>query len=96
MAVLEAASAGVPVIVSNMGGLPELAERIGARVVAARDVRALAGAVADVWSDAEGCRARAAAAWESARAHFDRDRHVDAIEGVYRAVMAPPAAAEPA
>jgi len=88
LVVLEAASAGVPVIVSNMGGLPELARELDGRVVPAHDAGALAAAIREVWSDPGAARERAAAAWARARGRFDHERHVDAVLAIYRDVAA--------
>jgi glycosyltransferase involved in cell wall biosynthesis len=46
---LEAAVAGVPLVVSSMGGLPEIADLSGGRVVPVGDAAVLAGAIKDVW-----------------------------------------------
>lgn len=86
--VLEAAAAAVPVIVSDMGGLPEMADVVAGRVVPVGDVPALAEQIDRVWR--EGARARAAAreGSEAARAYFAKDTHMDRIEAVYEAARA--------
>jgi glycosyltransferase involved in cell wall biosynthesis len=88
MAILEAADAGVPVIVSDRGGLPEMAARVGGRVVPAGDARALAASIREAWDDAPEWRERAGAAWRANRSRYARETHIEAVESVYRRVMA--------
>jgi glycosyltransferase involved in cell wall biosynthesis len=87
MAVLEAANAGVPVIVSNRGGLPELARRVGGVVVEAGDDAALARAIDDAWQDGERWREHARRAWEKYSAQHGADAHVNTVEAIYRDVI---------
>jgi len=87
MAVLEAANAGVPVIVSNRGGLPELARRVGGMVVEAGDDAALARAIEDAWHDSERWRARAHETWEKFSVQHAAGAHVQAVESVYRGAI---------
>lgn len=86
MAILEAADAGVPVIVSDRGGLPEMAARVGGRVVPAGDIDALAAAMRDAWENLAQWRARAHEAWRESRAMYEPRTHVASIETVYRRV----------
>ena len=88
MAVLEAADAGVPVIVSDRGGLPELARRVGGVVVPAGDDAALARAITAAWHDTEPCRQRARSAWQESSAVHGAQAHADRIEEIYRRVIA--------
>ena len=87
MAILEAADAGVPVIVSDRGGLPELARHAGGVVVAAGDAAALADAIMGAWRDGDGARDRARAAWRVAGPLHAADAHVATIETLYRRVI---------
>ncbi len=59
---IEAVAAGIPVIASNVGALPEIVGKAGI-LVPARDTRRFAAAIATVWSDdrIHGRLARAAA-----------------------------------
>jgi len=82
--VLEAAAAGVPAIVSDMGGLPEMAEILGGWVFRSGDATALAGLIGDAWSDPAQARDRGRAARVALAEHFDRDRHVTALERIYQ------------
>ncbi len=87
MAILEAADAGVPVIVSDRGGLPEMSARLGGRVVPAGDAAALAGAMREAWQDEEQWKARARAAWGTARGTHASGAHAQAMEAIYRRVI---------
>lgn len=87
LSALEAASAGVPIIVSNVGGLPEMAARLGGRVCEPGDSRALAGAIRDAWTQRGAAREVATRTWRDAALHFDRERHVTRIEAVYARAM---------
>jgi glycosyltransferase involved in cell wall biosynthesis len=84
MAVLEAADAGVPVIVSDRGGLPELARRVGGAVVPAGDDAALAAAITDAWSHGEQWRERARHAWQESAVVHGADAHARSVEAIYR------------
>jgi len=86
LAVVELAAAGVPMVVTRVGGLPEMAVRLDAASVDAGDDAALAAAVRSVWSD-EHAGDRARRAWVASADTFDRDRHVRAIEAIYAGVM---------
>lgn len=79
-AVVEALAAGVPVIASDRGGLPELA---APSVVAANDVDAWTAAVAAAWSDPAGRRERGEAALERARARYHPDVYYDRLMRIY-------------
>jgi len=84
--VIEAAALGVPVIVSNMGGLPELAAYFDGIVFSAGDGNLLAQAIREMWSnDALVERAGRKAAVE-ARSRFDKSAHMRALEQIYRRV----------
>ena len=85
-AALEAMAAGVPVIASRSGSLPEL---VGAeRCVPRRDPRALAEAMRVLWDDAARRRADGDALLERARERFSERRYVDELTAVYRGTHA--------
>ena len=86
MTILEAADAGVPVIVSDRGGLPELAARVGGTVVPAHATAALADAIRTVWDHREEATRRAHAAWQEARDTFNADTHARTLENLYAEV----------
>lgn len=56
---LEAAAAGVPMIASNVGGVPEIVEGSDTRLVPPGDANALACAMALAQDDPDACQARA-------------------------------------
>lgn len=89
MSVLEAMASGVPVVVSDLGGSPELVEEgVTGRIVPSEDVRALAAALADLLADPEQARALGRAGRERVRRDFSPATHVSALERVYAAAGA--------
>lgn len=71
LSAIEALACGVPVIASNVGGLPEfVADNVNGRLVPAKNVPALAAALRDLTSDT-GARTRLAAAARSSVADYD-------------------------
>ncbi len=87
--VVETAMAGVPVVVSNRGGLPELADLVGGITFPAGNASALAEVLRKAWQDLPALRQAAIAGRDRTAQHFDRDRHLQALEHIYqrRAVM---------
>jgi glycosyltransferase involved in cell wall biosynthesis len=81
-AVVEALAAGVPVIASDRGGLPELAAASG--VEPAEDLRAWTRAVTRVWEDREDRLARGEAALELARERCHPDVYYERLMRVYQ------------
>ena len=89
-AALEAMAAGVPVIASRMGGLPEL---IGdERCVAHGDAQALAAALGSLWRDPERRQLEGEALRERLVRRHGEERYVNGLLELY-ARMRPPAAA---
>jgi colanic acid/amylovoran biosynthesis glycosyltransferase len=88
-AVLEAQAAGVPVVCSDAGGLPEnVADGETGFVVPRRDPAAAAARLAQLAAD-PGLRARMGAAGRARVARlFDPERQLDAFEALYREVLA--------
>jgi glycosyltransferase involved in cell wall biosynthesis len=84
LAAVEAMLAGIPVVATNVGGLPELIEqeRTGL-LVPADDPDALAGAIARVMDDPIGALRRADAARVDARSRFSPAAMAAAYEDLY-------------
>jgi glycosyltransferase involved in cell wall biosynthesis len=84
LAALEAMAYGVPVIASDVGGLPEIVEAgTGGWLVPAGDPTALARAITVAASDPDRLRAQGERAHERARL-FSVDRMVEQTEAFYR------------
>lgn len=82
-AVLEAMAAGVPVLASAVGGVPEL---IGAeRVLPRGDPSALAERLRDLWTDPERRRAEGDALIARVRREHSEERFVERLLALYRA-----------
>ena len=80
-AVLDAMAAGVPVLVSDRGGLPET---VGpGEALPAEDTAAWRRALGELWSDPQSRRASGERALERARARFGEDRYYEALLAVY-------------
>jgi glycosyltransferase involved in cell wall biosynthesis len=81
---LEAMAAGVPVVATRMGGLPEL---IGEeRCVPANDAAALAERLGSLWEDAELRRAEGDALLARARERHSEDAYLRRLLGLYERV----------
>jgi glycosyltransferase involved in cell wall biosynthesis len=86
--VIEAAAAGVPLIVSDMGGLPEMADIVDGLVVPNGDGRALAEAIGRLWDDPEAARERGERGRRAALGYFEKSAHMEALEQIYAEVTA--------
>ena len=82
--VLEAMAAGVPVVVSDMGGLPELAELSGGRVFAKGDAAALAEQVEGLWHDEVLLKALSDRGRRAIAERFTVDRHMSELVAIYQ------------
>ncbi len=89
IALLEAMAAGVPAVVTAVGGVPDVVSAREAMVVAPGDVGALAQAVEAVLLDPVGAQRRAVAAHERLLADFDPGRWLEAHVRQYQALVAP-------
>jgi glycosyltransferase involved in cell wall biosynthesis len=79
---LEAMAAGVPVIASSLGGLPEL---VGAeRCIPPNDPHALAARMRNLWREAERRRSEGDALIERARGRHSEERYVAQLLEIYR------------
>jgi glycosyltransferase involved in cell wall biosynthesis len=81
--VMEAMALGVPVIVSRIGGLPELANMAGGMQFDPGDVEGLVGCINGVWNDDARAATMAEQSRSAAREHFDREAHMKALENIY-------------
>jgi glycosyltransferase involved in cell wall biosynthesis len=86
--VLDAQAARVPVVATNVGGVPEMIEDgVNGRLVPPRDPAALAAAILEALDDPQRTRARAAKARASVCA-FDLTRTIERTEALYRELLA--------
>jgi glycosyltransferase involved in cell wall biosynthesis len=85
-AALEAMAAGLPVIASRSGSLPELAGP--ERCVPRRDPQALAGVMRALWDDPQRRRAEGDALIARARERFGEERYVKGLLAVYEGTQA--------
>jgi glycosyltransferase involved in cell wall biosynthesis len=91
VAVLEAMAAGVPVVASAVGGLPEAVDdgRTGL-LVPPEDPRALGVAIAELAADVERARRMGIAGRARVLAEFSMERMADAYEALYTETRAEP------
>jgi glycosyltransferase involved in cell wall biosynthesis len=85
--VMEAAAAGLPVIATRVGGIPEIFGPTAESLVPAGDAEALAGRMQDFLAQPERWRAEAERRLLHIREQFSLSRMVDAIEAVYRRAL---------
>ena len=87
---VEALGHGVPVVVSNSGGLPETVGKFGT-VTPAGDAAALAEALGQTIANYEEARRTAAAGRDWVREEFSTERHLDRLLGIYNSALHSPA-----
>lgn len=88
MALLEAASAGVPMVATAVGGIPELvSERVGVLLGPAPEAGPLADAIVHLGEDAELRRTQGTAARELYEAEFTATAWVRKYRAVYDAII---------
>ncbi len=91
-AVLESAAAGVPVIVSDRGGLPEMAEMLSGEVFAHDSPKELAERIAGILDDPEKAKLSGSDARKGLAKYYGRKEHMAEVEKIYlRAVENGPA-----
>jgi glycosyltransferase involved in cell wall biosynthesis len=84
MTVLESFGSGVPVVASDLGGLPELVrDGVEGWLVPAENPIALAAALDRVWADPAQALSMGAAARRRVLQDFSTERHLDAVATVY-------------
>ena len=84
IALFEAMAAGVPVIATRVGGVPDVVSPAEALLVPAEDPEALASAIRAVLGDPAAAAARAAAARARLEREFGMDPWLDRYEKLYR------------
>ncbi|UCG51098.1 MAG: glycosyltransferase [Candidatus Latescibacterota bacterium] len=85
--VLEAMSHGVPVIVSNMGGLPEFADMGGCVVFEVGDSKDLAQRIEELWQNEELARKIGAEGRRAVDERLTEAKHMEALETIYRRAL---------
>jgi glycosyltransferase involved in cell wall biosynthesis len=89
LAILEAMAAGVPVVASETGGIPDqVRDGVDGLLVSPGDPAALAGALESLLRDEDRIRAMGAAAQRHAEVEFGYPLMVDRIERVYSSAAA--------
>lgn len=83
LAALESLAAGMPVITSDLGGLPEIANGGAGIVVPAGDSQALASAMRGLWRRSQEEPDFGRAAWESANRRFSLEAQTDRLIELY-------------
>jgi glycosyltransferase involved in cell wall biosynthesis len=87
--VLEGIAAGVPMIATRVGGIPEIFGATADRLVAPGNAEALAAAMNEVKASPASARDAALRLREAIRPQFSVAAMASAIEAVYRSVLAP-------
>jgi N-acetyl-alpha-D-glucosaminyl L-malate synthase BshA len=91
LSALEALAAGVPVVGSDAGGLPEVvASGETGLLYPVGDVESMAAGVLSILGDPARKAAMSAAAMADARARFSLDTIVSQYEGLYRSAISAP------
>jgi glycosyltransferase involved in cell wall biosynthesis len=86
--VLEAAAAGLPMLATNVGGIPEIVAGTDTTLLPPEDVGALAEAMLEALDDPPAARARALRLQEAVAARFTVAAMTDAVLDLYDAVLA--------
>jgi glycosyltransferase involved in cell wall biosynthesis len=86
MALFEAMAAGVPIVATGVGGVPDVVGASEALLVPPEDPDALAAALRDTYDDPAAAAARAAAARRRLEADFGIEPWVARYEAIYQTV----------
>ena len=89
MVLFEAMAAGVPIVASAVGGVPDVVSPAEAILVPTEDPRAIAGAIRDVLRDSASAKERAGAARRRLEREFAARPWLERYEALYRALMRP-------
>ena len=81
--VLEAAAAGLPLIATNVGGIPEIVAGTDTGLIPPGDVAALSNAIRGVFADLPAAHARAQRLKQNVAAKFTVEGMADAVLGFY-------------
>lgn len=88
ISLFEAMSAGVPIVATSVGGVPDVISNEEGRLVPAEDPAAMAMAIEAALTDAVGSAARAMAARKRLKDHYGVDEWLAAHVSLYRTVLA--------
>lgn len=86
IALFEAIGAGVPVVATRVGGVPDVVTEREASLVPSEQPAALAAAIGNALADRDGTARRAAAATERLTANFALQPWLDRHDALYRAL----------
>jgi glycosyltransferase involved in cell wall biosynthesis len=78
---------GCPLVLSSVGGFPEIGERGAARLVPPEDPAALAAALSELLADGDAREALGAAAAREASTTYSWDRIAEEMMGLYRELL---------
>lgn len=84
--VIEAGGAGIPIVASNVGGIPEILGPEG-KLVPPQDPASLAKAIAAAFDDPAGARAGADRLQQRVRSMFSQDSMVEGVLAGYRGAI---------
>lgn len=85
--VLETAAAGLPIITTSVGGIPDIFGKEAGRLLRPDDLTALTAAIARAVNDPETVRASTAIVRERVRAEFSIEHMVDGVIAGYREAL---------
>jgi glycosyltransferase involved in cell wall biosynthesis len=90
MSILEAMAAGVPVVATNVGGIPMAVDERCGVLIPPRDAARLSQSLIEILGDASRRKAMGAAARERAARHFSAAALVPRVEQVWEEIVGSP------